>query len=180
METRMAAPISADYGFVKTTSGQETTFVVRESPKNRIRKIAFHGVYLVVAWLTYEYSGSLLYAVAMFLALRYGFKLLGTVLNAQTKVPTITVGSTTISLGRHTYNLKDARDWNINNSVTGEIASATSVGLAVTQQLREQFGYKVSFNYGARTVDVAWELSDAQARALINEILATVNASAPS
>lgn len=176
----MSQPIAADYGFTKTENGNETTFVIHESEalksSAKLRKILWNGLLVFFGLLVWGGSGNILAGVIVFAVLKYGFKFLGKLLGAAFKVKTnlgnIVVRPTTVSVGDKSYALKDVRDWWIGNPRQNVIAPVTVTNMVADHAARSHWFIK--FHYGAQEITAAINLSEAQANALLNEVLATI------
>jgi hypothetical protein len=180
----MSETIAADYGFTKTQNGRETTFVVHESAAfksvAKLRGALWYGFLVFIALLVWGGSGSILAGIITFVVLMYGFKLLGKVLGKALKVKTnlgsIVVRPTTLSIGDRSYELKDVRDWHVGNPREGTLAPPSATQLAADFAARTHWFIK--FHYGAQEVTAAFNLSQAQANALLNEILEAIRGQA--
>lgn len=187
----MAESIAADHGFTRTTSGEETTFQVRASKQYenvaKLRGCLTNGLIFILALIPGSIVGGnsnsgfkgLIATVVAFLVLRYAFKLLGKSLGQAFKVRTtghtIVVSPTTVTINDRTYQLKDATDWHIGNSRDENTVVFTRASQTMTHDMMTKIAYYIAFHYGTEKVHVALNLTEAQANALLRELLPLVD-----
>lgn len=179
----MTEVIAADYGFTKTTAGQETRFVLGKS-KQLQRNLT------VVKWLGYivlflicaapggcvggkanSFTVGLFATGIFFIGALLVFRFLGRVLKVSTTSPPIAVTPSTIALGPRTYSLKDARNWHIGNSRDESTEIFRSGSQAITRDMAAATAFYIAFSYGNEKIVAAHNLSEGQADALFQELM---------
>jgi hypothetical protein len=179
----MAEVIAADYGFTKTSAGQETRFVLGKSKQLQRNLTVAKWLGYIVLFLVCAAPGGCVggnansftvgfFATAIFfVGTILAFRFLGRVLKVSTTSPPITVTPSTVALGPKTYGLKDARDWRIGNSRDEATQIVRSGSQALARDMGAAAAFYIAFSYGNEKIVVARNLSEAQADALFQELL---------
>jgi hypothetical protein len=181
----MAEVIAADYGFTKTTSGEETTFVVKQSQQLATNVKLAKGLSYLLLFIVCAAPGScvggdansgtvgFLATVGFFIAAVVVIKLLRRSSKGIGAHPEIKVTSSTITIGGRAYNLSDARDWRIGNSRDERTEIIRGGAQAVVRDMATAAAFYIAFSYGAQKVIVAANLSEGQADALFQQLMET-------
>jgi hypothetical protein len=176
--------ITADYGFTKTTSGQETRYLIQPSTaaKNvaRVRNVSLYVLLFSFCVIpgscaggdANSFSVGLFTTIVWFVVILGAIKFIGRA--RRKEQPSIVLTPTTISVGKEALSLKDARDWRISNSRDERTEIIYSGTQALTRDMAVAASYYIGFSYGQNSVVVAANLSKSQADALFQDIMSTL------
>lgn len=177
----MANAIAVDYGFTQTTSGEETTFEITKSQAYKSTekiRMALWYVFLFIpscgAGVATGKASGVLVTLVVFGVLVAATKFIGRFLRARVIKNTrkLVVTPTTFTCWKGTYNLKDSKDWRIENSRDGRYVSDAKT--ALVNDMMAKTSFEIKFNYGNEVITPAMNLSEPQANGLLEQIFATI------
>jgi hypothetical protein len=181
----MAEVIAADYGFTKTTSGDETTFIIKRSQQLASNVKLAKGLSYLVLFIVCAAPGACVggdansgtvgffATVGFFIAAVVVIKLLRRSSKGIGEHPEIKVSPSTITIGDRAYNLSEARGWRIGNSRDERTEIIHGGAQAVVRDMATATAFYIAFSYGQQKVIAAANLSEGQADALFQQLMET-------